>query len=63
MTDSNPNVKEVSIVKRSTTMTSEDYFSITLKSAEDTVENLLKKAVLATTSSQQKIRESQIPIH
>lgn len=62
MTDSDSNVKEVSIVRRSTTMTSEDYFAITLKSAEDSVETLLKKAILATTSSKEKIREPQIPI-
>lgn len=61
MTDTDSKVKEVSIVRRSTTMTSEDFFSITLKSADDSVESLLKKAILATSSSQQKLREPEIP--
>jgi len=44
------NTREVSIVKKITTMSSEEYFSITLKSPEESVDSLLKKAMVATNS-------------
>ena len=53
-------MREVSIVKRTTTMTSEEFFSIQLKAPDESVESLLQKAILATTSSQS--REKQIPV-
>ena len=62
MTEKDNNVKEVSIVKRSTTMTSEEFVSITLKSADDTVESLLQKAISAT-SVQKNILENKIPLN
>ena len=62
MTEKDNNVKEVSIVKRSTTMTSEEFVSITLKSADDTVESLLQKAISAT-SVQKTILENKISLN
>lgn len=62
MTEIENNVKEVSIVKRSTTMTSEEFVSITLKSADDTVESLLQKAISAT-SVQKNILENKISLN
>lgn len=62
MTEIENNVKEVSIVKRSTTMTSEEFVSITLKSADDTVESLLQKAISAT-SVQKTILENKISLN
>ena len=44
------NTKEVSIVKRSTKMDSEDYVSIQLKSSEDSIDELLSKAMNAATT-------------
>ena len=41
-------VREVFIVKRSTKMDSDEYVSVQLKSSEDSIEKLLKKAVLAS---------------
>ena len=41
-------VKEVFIVKRSTKMDSDEYVSVQLKSSDDSIEKLLKKAVLAS---------------
>ena len=41
-------VREVFIVKRSTKMESDEYVSVQLKSSEDSIEKLLKKAVLAS---------------
>jgi len=41
-------MKEVFIVKRSTKMDSEDYVSIQLKSSEDSIDNLLQKAISAS---------------
>ena len=41
-------VREVSIVKRSTKMDSDEYVSVQLKSSDDSIEKLLKKAVLAS---------------
>ena len=38
-------IKEVYIEKKSTTMSSEEYISIHLKSAEDTIDVLLQKAM------------------
>ena len=38
-------IKEVYIEKKSTTVNSEDYISIHLKSAEDTIDLLLQKAM------------------
>ncbi len=45
------NAKEVSIVKRSTKMDSEDFVSIQLKSSEDSIDELLSKAMNAATTS------------
>ena len=41
-------VREVFIVKRSTKMDSDEYVSVKLKSSDDSIEKLLKKAVLAS---------------
>ena len=41
-------VKEVFIVKRSTKMDSDEYVSVQLKSSDDNIDKLLKKAVLAS---------------
>ena len=41
-------VREVFIVKRSTKMDSDEFVSVQLKSSEDSIEKLLKKAVLAS---------------
>ena len=41
-------VSEVFIVKRSTKMDSDEYVSVQLKSSDDSIEKLLKKAVLAS---------------
>ena len=46
--ESQSKVREVFIVKRSTKMDSEEYVSVQLKSSEDSIEKLLKKAVLAS---------------
>ncbi len=46
--ESNSKIKEVFIVKRSKKMDSDDYVSIQLKSSDDSIEKLLKKAVLAS---------------
>ena len=40
--------REVFIVKRSTKMDSDEYVSVQLKSSDDSIEKLLKKAVLAS---------------
>ena len=41
-------VREVFIVKRSTRIDSDEYISVQLKSSDDSIEKLLKKAVLAS---------------
>ena len=46
--ESQTKVREVFIVKRSTKMDSDEYVSVQLKSSEDCIEKLLKKAVLAS---------------
>ena len=46
--ESQSTVREVFIVKRSTKMDSDEYVSVQLKSSEDSIEKLLKKAVLAS---------------
>ena len=46
--ESDSQVREVFIVKRSTKMDSDEYVSVQLKSSEDSIEKLLKKAVLAS---------------
>ena len=46
--ESNSQVREVSIVKRSTKIDSDEYVSVQLKSADDSIEKLLKKAVQAS---------------
>ena len=38
-------IREVNIVKRKTTMSSDEFFQITLKSPDESVESLLEKAV------------------
>ena len=53
-------VKEVFIVKRSTKMDSDDYVSIQLKSSDDTIEDLLRKAMDASVmESPQKSSTTQ----
>ena len=46
--ESDSRVREVFIVKRSTKIDSDEYVSVQLKSSEDSIEKLLKKAVLAS---------------
>jgi len=46
--DSQSAVREVFIVKRSTKMDSDEYVSVQLKSSDDSIEKLLKKAVMAS---------------
>jgi hypothetical protein len=46
--ESQSNVREVFIVKRSTKIDSDEYVSIQLKSSDDSIEQLLKKAVKAS---------------
>jgi len=46
--ESQSTVREVFIVKRSTKMDSDEYVSVQLKSSDDSIEKLLKKAVLAS---------------
>ena len=41
-------VREVFIVKRSTKIDSDEYVSVQLKSSDDSIEKLLKKAVQAS---------------
>ena len=46
--ESQSNVREVFIVKRSTKIDSDEYVSVQLKSSDDSIEQLLKKAVMAS---------------
>ena len=46
--ESSSQIREVFIVKRSTKMDSDEYVSVQLKSADDSIEKLLKKAVQAS---------------
>jgi hypothetical protein len=46
--ESQSKVREVFIVKRSTKMDSDEFVSVQLKSSEDSIEKLLKNAVLAS---------------
>ena len=46
--ESQSKVREVFIVKRSTKIDSDEYVSVQLKSSEDSIEKLLKKAVMAS---------------
>ena len=46
--ESQSKVREVFIVKRSTKMDSDEYVSVQLKSSEDSIEKLLKKAMRAS---------------
>ena len=46
--ESQSKMREVFIVKRSTKIDSDEYVSVQLKSSEDSIEKLLKKAVLAS---------------
>lgn len=41
----NSEIREVNIVKRKTTMSSDEYFQINLKSPDESVDSLLEKAV------------------
>ena len=53
-------VREVFIVKRSTKMDSDDYVSVQLKSSDDTIEELLNKAMHASVmESPQKSSTTQ----
>ena len=46
--ESQSKMREVFIAKRSTKMDSDEYVSVQLKSSDDSIEKLLKKAVLAS---------------
>ena len=46
--ESDSQVREVFIVKRSTKIDSDEYVSVQLKSSDDSIEQLLKKAVMAS---------------
>ena len=46
--ESDSQVREVFIVKRSTKIDADEYVSVQLKSADDSIEKLLKKAVQAS---------------
>ena len=46
--ESQSKMREVFIVKRSTKMDSDEYVSVQLKASDDSIEQLLKKAVLAS---------------
>ena len=54
--------KEVSIVKRSTTMDSDDYVSIQLKSSEDSIDELLQKAINAASAPSHKKSDKKVGI-
>ena len=41
----NSEIREVNIVKRKTTMSSDEYFQINLKSPDESVDSLLEKAI------------------
>jgi len=59
MTESSEsNFREVSIVKKTTTMSSEEYFSIQLKSPDESVDSLLRKAILAANSAHPQTKPS-----
>jgi len=49
--ESQSKVREVFIVKRSTKIDSDEYVSVQLKSSDDSIEKLLKKAVEASVLS------------
>lgn len=55
-------IKEVFIVKRSTKMDSEEFVSIQLKSSEDSIEALLKKAILASDSPTSGKKDKKVGI-
>jgi len=46
------NIKEVQIVKKITMMDSEQYISVHLKSSDNTIEDLMKKAIDATNTEE-----------
>jgi len=54
--------KEVSVVKRITKRDSEDFFSIQLKSSEDSIDELLQKAINATSPSSHKKSDKKVGI-
>ena len=63
MTENNEsNTKEVSIVRRNTKMDSEDFISIQLRSSEDSIDELISKAMNATTTSPQKKSDKKLGI-
>ncbi len=49
MTDENSNQREVHIVKEITKMDSKEYLSIKLRSPDESVDDLLKKALAAAS--------------
>jgi len=55
-------VKEVFVIKRSTKMDSEDYVSIQLKSSEDSIDTLLKKAMSASVPSVSETTDKKLGI-
>ncbi len=54
--------KEVFIVKRSTKMDSEDFVSIHLKSPDDSIDELLQKAINATSTSSHEKSDKKVGI-
>ncbi len=54
--------KEVAIVKRSTKMDSEEFVSISLKSSDDSIEELLQKAMNAASTPSHKKSDKKVGI-
>ena len=55
-------IKEVFIVKRKSKIDSEDYVSIQLRSSEDSIEQLLQKALGASTIDMSKQEKKTIGV-
>ena len=54
--------KEVSVVKRITKRDSEDFLSIQLKSSEDSIDELLQKAIDATSTPSHEKSDKKVGI-
>ncbi len=54
--------KEVSVVKRITKRDSEDFLSIQLKSSEDSIDELLQKAIDATSNPSHEKSDKKVGI-
>ncbi|RZD42227.1 MAG: hypothetical protein CXT78_09730 [Thaumarchaeota archaeon] len=63
MSDENESkINEVVIVKRKTIMDAEEFVSIQLKSSDDTIESLLKKAIAATKTKSLEKNDKKLGI-